>query len=347
MAEKRKTHRLAGLILSCSLLGFIVAATPSPQPSPQPPPQHSPSAQPSSTPSSIEQQPVILVYPFDVQTGADARIGTAIAQILGQEMAAAGGITVLAIPQGVKRPDFLDNARTAKADFYISGYVTPVGESAAVVEQVVSVESGVILFSQTAQVSSVADVASQSLLARGQILAFVGRETQNVGAQTANTPAPTSSNGAQVPISGITNIVDSVFKHKGGQTPPPAPVVKPSRGVIIAPVTASGSVAPAELTNALRELYLALNRRFVTQMTAVTSSPEQSADAICGPDRDNTIATGTLAETPGKHMTATFVLLVYTCFGAPLEREVGKGASLKTAVDAAVAAYAAAHPENS
>ena len=167
MAEKRKTYRLAGLILSCSLLGFIVAATPSPQPSPQPPPQPSPSAQASSTPSSLEQQPVILVYPFDVQTGADPRIGTAIAQILGQEMAAAGGITVLAIPQGVKRPDFLDNARTAKADFYISGYVTPVGESAAVVEQVVSVESGVILFSQTAQVSSVADVASQSLLARG------------------------------------------------------------------------------------------------------------------------------------------------------------------------------------
>ena len=198
---------MAGLILACSLLGFVVAATPSPQPL---------GRQPSPPPSSLEQLPVVLVYPFDVQTGADPRIGTAIAQILGQEMVAAGGITVLPIPAGVKRPSFLDNARAAKADFYISGYVTPVGESAAVVEQVVSVESGVILFSQTAQVSSVADVASQSLLARSQILAFVGRETQNVGTQTANTPAPTSSNGAQVPISGISNIVDSVFKHKGG-----------------------------------------------------------------------------------------------------------------------------------
>jgi hypothetical protein len=346
MAEKRFAHRMAGLILSCSLLGFIVAATPSPPPLPQP----SPPSTPATPSSSLEQLPVVLVYPFDVQTGSDARIGTAIAQILGQEMAAAGGITVLAIPQGIKRPAFLDNARAAKADFYISGYVTPVGESAAVVEQVVSVESGVILFSQTAQVSSVADVASQSLLARSQILAFVGRETENVGTQTANTPAPTSSNGAQVPISGITNIVDSVFKRKGGaQSPPPIPVVKPSRGVIIAPVTASGSVAPAELTNALREFYVALNRRFVTQMTAVTSPPEQSADAICGPNRNNTIATGTLTETPDKHkhVTVTFVLLVYTCFGAPLEREVGKGTSLKTAVDAAVAAYATAHPDNS
>jgi hypothetical protein len=346
MAEKRFAHRMAGLILSCSLLGFVVAATPSPPPSPAPSPL--PSAQPAPPSSSLEQLPVVLVYPFDVQTGADARIGTAIAQILGQEMAAAGGITVLAIPQGVKRSDFLDHARSAGADFYISGYVTPVGESAAVVEQVVSVESGVILCSQTAQVSSVADVASQSLLARSQILAFLGRGTENVGTQTANTPAPTSSNGAQVPISGITNMVDSVFKHKGAaQTPPPTPVVKPSRGVIIAPVTASGYVAPAELTNALREFYLALNRRFNTEMTAVTTPPQQSADAICGPNRDNTIATGTLAETPGKHATVTFVLQVYTCFGAPLEREVGKGASLKVAVDAAVTAYAAAHPDNS
>jgi hypothetical protein len=339
MAETPFARRIAGLILACSLLGFVVAATPSPQ--------HS--AQPTPPPSSLEQLPVVLVYPFDVQTGADPRIGTAIAQILGQEMVAAGGITVLPIPAGVKRPSFLDNARASKADFYISGYVTPVGESAAVVEQVVSVESGVILFSQTAQVSSVADVASQSLLARTQILAFVGRETQNVGTQTANTPAPTSSNGAQVPISGISNIVDSVFKHKGAAKPSPTPVVKPSRGIIIAPVTASGNVVPAELTNALRELYLALDRRFVTQMTAVTSPAAQSADAICGPNRNNTIAAGTLAETPAghNHVTVTFVLLVYTCFGAPLEREVGKGTSLKAAVDAAATAYGIAHPENS
>ena len=116
-------------------------------------------------------------------------------------MTAAGGITVPPIPKDVKRADFLDYAQNAHADFYISGYVTPVGDSAAVVEQVVSCESGVIVFSQTAQVTSVADVASQSLLARSQILGLLGRGTQNVNTQTANTPAPTSTNGAKVPIS--------------------------------------------------------------------------------------------------------------------------------------------------
>ena len=220
------------MLLRSFLLAFVVAVAAPPQPAPLP------------APSPLDQLPVVMIYPFDVQTGADQKLGMAIAQILAQEMAQAGGIAVRAIPQGVKRADFLENARNAKADFYISGYVTPVGETAAVVEQVVSVDSGVILFSQTAQVSSVADVASQSLLARTQILAFLGRGTQSMQTQNTNTPAPTSSNGAQVPISGISSIVSSVFKHKGPtHAPSPGPTTKPSRGVIVAPVTPSGPVA--------------------------------------------------------------------------------------------------------
>ncbi len=327
---------LAGLsALACALL-FSTAATP-----PTPPP-------PVPTPAAgIQQLPIVVIYPFDVQTGTDPRIGSAIAQILAQEMIAAGGINVPAVPQGVKRADFLDNARTAHADFYISGYVTPVGDSAAVVEQVVSVESGVILFSQTAQVSSVADVASQSLLARSQILTFVGRGTESVQTQPSNTPAPTSTNGAQVPIRGLGSIVNAVFKHKGAaHTPAPGPVAKPSRGVIVAPVTASGTVSAQDLTGATHELYFALNGHFNVQMTAVQSSVAQSADAICGANRDNTIASGTLRP-PAPHAKGyVFELYIYTCFGATLDHQTGKGSSIKTAVDAAVAAYATAHPEN-
>ena len=71
-----------------------------------------------------------------------------------------------------------------------------------------------------------------------------------------------------MPIQGLGSIVNSVFKHKGGsRASTPAPVVKPSRGVIVAPVGASTPVAPADLTNALHELYFALNTRFNAQMT--------------------------------------------------------------------------------
>ena len=348
MFDRVSTRGLLGLAALCCALLFATAATPTPTPAPAP--AASPSATPTP-PTGIEQLPTVLVYPFDVQTGADPRIGMAIGQILGQEMVAAGGINVLPIQQGVARTDFLANARKNHADFYISGYVTPVGDSAAVVEQVVSVESGVILFSQTAQVSSVADVASQSLLARSQILAFVGRNTESMQTQSSNTPAPTSTNGAQMPIQGLGSIVNSVFKHnKGGaHAPTPGPVVKPDRGVIVAPVIASGGVSATDMTNATHELYFALNARFSTQMTTVTTSVAQSADAICGSNRDNTIATGSLAQAPAAHNKTqlTFELQVYTCFGAALDHETGKGPTIKAAIDAAVAAYATAHPDNS
>ena len=337
MFDRIPLRRLLGLAVLCSSLICATAISP-PPPTPAPLP-----------PSAVGAMPVVVIYPFDVQTGADPRIGTAIAQILAQEMVAAGGITVPKVAQGIKRADFLENARNAHADFYISGYVTPVGDSAAVVEQVVSVQSGVILFSQTAQVSSVADVASQSLLARQQILVFVGRETENVQTRPTNTPGPTSTNGAQMPIQGLGNIVNSVFKHRGGShTPAPAAAIKPSRGVIVAPVTAFGSVASSDLTNASHELYFALNGRFNARLTSVTANVAQSTDTICGPDRNNTIAAGTLQETAAPHGKAiTFELIVYTCFGATLGREVGKSSSIKGAVDSAVAAYASAHPDNS
>ncbi len=335
------------LALVGSSLVLVAAVAPAPTPAPTPAPKISPT--PVASPSNPQASASVVIYPFDVQTGVDAKIGAAIAEILAQEMAAAGGLNVMPVAVGVKRADFLDAARARHADFYISGYVTPVGDAAAVVEQVVSVESGVILFSQTAQVQSVADVASQSLQARAQILAFVGRGTQNIAEQTGGTPAPTSTNGAQMQIRGISGIVDSVFHRRGAPTPTPSPVVKPDRGVIVAPVTASGALAAADLTNATNELFFSMQRHYTVQMTAATGDVAQIANSICGPNRNNTIATGTLSETVPHHgrPEVVFTLSVYTCFGALLDRAPGKADTFKHAVDAAVAAYSAAHPNNS
>ena len=323
----------------CDRRGSAVNAAPTPTP------------EPVATPAAIEQMPVVLVYPFDVQTGADPRIGMAIAQILAQEMVAAGGITVPPVPQGVKRADFLENARTAQADFYISGYVTPVGDSAAVVEQVVSVESGVILFSQTAQVSSVADVASQSLLARSQILAFVGRGTQSVQTQPANTPAPSSTNGAQVPIQGLGSIVNSVFKHKGGAArPSPSPVVKAvarrdrraGHGRRLRGAGRSHQRTARALLRAQRPFQRADDRDHVerraidrrdlrTELATTRSRPER-----CKSPPHTTVKRRSRSSSASTRASAQ-----------SLEREVGKGTSIKSAVDAAVTAYANAHPDNS
>lgn len=343
---RRLLVTLALFVSSVALAAAAAPPTPGPTVSQTPAPRVSPT--PFTAPNNAATA-VVLIYPFDVQTGVDPKIGFAIASILAQEMATAGGLNVLPVPVGVKRADFLETARTQHADFYIGGYVTPVGDSAAVVEQVVSVDSGVILFSQTAQVQSVADVASQSLLARAQILAFVGRGTQSIDTRSTSTPAPTSTNGAQMQIHGLSSIVDSVFHHKGAAAPTPTPAVKPDRGVIVAPITATGSFASSDLANATNELFFAMQRHYRVQMAPATANVAQSTDAICGANRDNTVAGGTLAQNVPKHgrTEIVFTLSIYTCFGALLDRAVGKGATFKSAVDAGVAAYATAHPDNS
>jgi hypothetical protein len=339
----------AAIILCASVV--LIAAAPTPTPTPTPVPISTPVLTAPTTPPPLPPgvAGTVLVYPFDVQTGANPKIGAAIAEILGEEMSQAGSLVVLPIPIGIKRADFLSHAREQHADFYISGYVTPVGDAAAVVEQVVSVESGVILFSQTAQVQSVADVASQSLQARSEILAFLGRATQSMQqAPSSGTPAPQTTNGAQMQLKGINGIVDSVFRHHG-PTPTPAPIVKPNRGIFVVAPTASAGITTADLKEATDELYFALQHYYTAQVAPATANVSAAANSICGTNRNNTVASGTISQVIPKHghATATFVLSVYTCFGAKLEDVTGTGQSPKAAIDAAVASYASAHPDNS
>jgi hypothetical protein len=327
---------------------LLVAAAP-PTPAPLITPTSSPPP-PPITPPPANQIPSVLIYPFDVESGEDPKIGTAISSILRQEMTTAGGVDVLTLPTGVARPKFLEYARAQHADFYIAGFVTPVGEGAAVVDQVVSVESGVIVFSNTVQVVSVADVAAQALQQRAAIFALIGRGAETISAQPTETPAPTSSNGANVPLNGIASIVDSVFgaKHKPGASPSPIAIVKPPRGVIVAPAAASGTVSAADLTSATNELTLGLSHFYTVKTTAAVPNVAKAADAICGTSRDNTVASGILSQSTAHHRTQyAFTLQVYTCFGALLDGENGTGNTIKKAVDAAIAAYATAHPDNS
>ena len=345
-------RRLFGIVLLCSSIA-LVAAGPSPAPSiaPLAIPKNAPTTGPIATAPPVGQQPTVIIYPFDSLSGLDPKVGAAISQILAQEITNAGGVTVLPVSTPVERKSFLDYARSQHADFYIGGYITPVGNYASVVEQVVNVDSGIILFSQTAQITTYGDVASQALYSRAQMLAYAGRGTHDIQTTNTETPAPTSTNGAQMQIKGIASIVDSVFgKHHTAATPTPGPVQKPPRGVIVAPVTASGSVAATDLTNASNELFFAMQRFYNAKLTSNTDpNVKKAADAICGSDRDNTVATGVLSQTQPKHGKPdnVFTLQVYTCFGALLDGETGKGSTIKAAVDAAVAAYQAAHADNS
>jgi len=118
--------------------------------------------------------------------------------------------------------------------------MTRIGNGAAVVVQVVSADSGIIVFSNTQQAYSMNDVATQAQEAREAILEISGRGTE----ASVRSPRPPRRLRRQPTARPSTSRSGNLFSglfHKGGKaavTPGPGatPHVKPSRGVIVAHV---------------------------------------------------------------------------------------------------------------
>ena len=326
------------VLFACALL---VAATPKPLPTPLRTPSPAPTLPGTS-------QPVVLIYPFEAPSDLDPRYGGAIAQIYAQVMSQTGGVTVLAIPAGIKREDYQKFAHVQHADYYVSGYIQPIGQGAAIVAQVVDVASDISVYSTTAQVTGVEDVASQALNARTVILEAAGVERPELNAGPATSPTPENSSGASLPIS---NVLTDLFKGKKGKaTPAPTPTpLKPSRGVLVVRLT--GNAPSNVLGLATDDLYRALNAHYTTALSSITSNDvAKAADSVCGTHRDNTVASGILDVTHvggfRPHDSYTYQFKVYACFGAVLYTDTETNDNYVTAVKAAVEKYYGDHPEN-
>ncbi len=336
-------RRLVGVLLLCSGLALIAAAPPAAKPSPAPKP--SPSAAASATP--VPTGPKIVIYDFQSPSDLDPKYGGAVAQVYAQVMQHVGGVQILPTPKDIKREDYSKYAHSRGADYYISGYLQPIGDSIAIVSQIYDVNDGISVYSQTAQVTSMQDVGSQALTARQIILQAAGVDRPQIAAPQS-TPTPSATSGASL---SITNVLGSLFKGKSKPAPAKTaePVKKPARGVLIARVY--GNAAGGDLTTATDELYRGMNDHYRTQMTNVNSiAIAKDANTACGMHRDNTIAGGRLdvAREGGfrPHDVYTFTLDIYTCFGAKLYTDKQTDPDRAKVVREAVAAYAKAHPGN-
>ncbi|HTU68688.1 MAG TPA: hypothetical protein VMF11_00075 [Candidatus Baltobacteraceae bacterium] len=320
---------------------LLIAATPKLHPLPMP------SATP---PPSAVNKPVVLIYPFEAPPDLNQKYGTAIAQIYAQVMAQTGGVTVLQIPTGILREDYQKFAHVQHADYYVSGYIQPIGQGAAIVAQVVDVASDISVYSATTNISDVQDVASQALTARTVILQAAGIDRPEINTGPADTPTPSSTAGASVPI---TSVLTDLFKGKpkvakAGPTATPEPA-KPPRGVLI--VHPIGNAGAKVLSAGADDLYRALDARFNTTMTSVVSTDvAKAADSICGTHRDNTVVSGVLNVTHvggfRPHDSYTFTLNVYACFGAVLYTDTQTNDNYARAIHDAVEAYYTNHPAN-
>ncbi len=332
-------RRVFAALLLVSTFALIAAAPP-------PAPKATPTPLPVALPSAAPKLPLVVVYPFDFSTDMRSDTGTRTAQLFISQMNAAGGVDALQGPPAVKRASYLDYAKSLTAAYYVAGYMTPLGSGVSLVEQVVDTSTGTIILAATAQIQNFEDATSQAITIRDGIVAREQSKAQAFSESSAEaTPAPLASNQAN-----IGGGIAGLFKRRPRQTPDPhvTAIVKPAKGIFV--VRAGGSPGTA-LNEATGALYSALNQHYATRNTNSGGDAARSANAICGADRNNTVATGTLSSKSVRHgffnrTQYSFMLDVYTCFGARLAETSGDGDSVQSAVSAAVAAYVADHPLN-
>ena len=342
---------LGAIVLASSLALLALAPAPAPTTKPSPKPSLTPIALP--TPASLNE-PSVVIYPFKQSGQMQANTGVAVAKIFAQAFHASPGVRVIEVAQGIKRSAFQTYARSKNADYYITGYLTPIGNGAAVVEQLVSTQSGIIIYSQTSQIFSVQDVASLALRAHDAVVGIAGPENQSVAPSASATPAPSASSGGQVSLNGLSGIVHSLFAHptKRVATAPTHPALPPMPSRIAIVTRVSGNASPSDLTLATNELMQRLATYFhtVTPLIAVTNASAQ-ASALCGTNRDQSVITGLIKQVRiggfRPHNRSTFTLDVYACFGAKLYTTTSTNDNLKAAVDATVKRYQKLHPGNS
>jgi len=308
---------------------------------------------PSPTPAADVTNPVVVVYPFEVQGDLPPATGTQLAQIFMHELQSQQDITVRPLPAGVVRANYLSNAIKLGADYYISGYFTPLGDSASLVQQLVSVQTGIQVFSQTAVIQNAGDAQAQASAARARIIYLSGRDFASVDQSDAAdaSPTPSSDNGSSI---GIGNLF-GLLKHDKGNARGSGPakiadVAKPSRIAIVPRVM--GGVSAQTLAAATQQLQALLGRAYHTQYSNLeTTNVAKSADAMCGTNRNATVVAGSVSQSRRggfrPKTISTFVLTTYTCFGVPLYSTTQSADNLNDAIAAAVTAYVAKHPQNS
>jgi hypothetical protein len=143
--------------------------------------------------------PTVVVYPFTAGgNGIDDETLDNIANMLATRIAQGGAVRVEPPTPGVQRQKFLSDARLLHADYYVTGFITPLGSNASVVEQVVSTESGIVVFSSTAEIGGAEDVTAQGDVLREGILERSSRGIQAFEAPPAAIATPTPANQANV-----------------------------------------------------------------------------------------------------------------------------------------------------
>lgn len=144
--------------------------------------------------------PSVMVFPVQSSDGSmDRETAAHIATVLASHIAIGGHINVLPPPAGVDRKDYAEVAGRAGADYYVSGLVVALAAGVSMVLQVVSLRTGVVVYSTTSNVANIADVGAQGDILREGIAHYVDRYMAPYAALPTPGPAPSASPSPAAP----------------------------------------------------------------------------------------------------------------------------------------------------
>jgi len=180
----------------------------------------------TATPAAGE--PIVVVYPLTTTGGTDTReVGASIATALSQRLAQLGGLDIVPATPGTARTNYLTAAVAESADYYVTGYATPLGSDISLVEQVVSTHSGSVVFSQTALAKNYDEAVEPAADLRSAILNHAGR-----GFAALSAPPPPTATPEPAPSNGGAFDIGKVLHRKRRDAASPKPAV-----VALAPAT--------------------------------------------------------------------------------------------------------------
>ena len=255
--------------------------------------------------------PKLAVYDFTVNGSVPQTVGAQFAGAVASELRTGGGVNVVTGPPALAAARDRDDARSQGADYYLTGAVAPLTTRYSVICQLVSVRTGLLVWSSTLQAGSADDLRGQGALVRQILADQIGRTSfPTVSATAPQSPAPQSS--APAPASSTA----AVALAAGA-----APLGSPSPAATFAVVTFGGSALPSDRAFAVRTVLESIRRRGASAVTDTLQPQDLSVSGAqaCMDTAAATVVGGTLetmrtesASAPTA-ATATVALQVYDC----------------------------------
>ncbi len=265
--------------------------------------------------------PVVVVYPLTVSGGADPESGSNIAVLIATNLTKHGGLIVRPYPPGTTRAEYLTAARGVGADYYITGFLTTLGDQVSLILQVVSTTSGTIVQSNTAFVRTYGEAAGQSDLLAQIMLQHSGRalsQLDNPQPAPSESPPPPNQKADENNFLGL-------FHHKAKATPSPTPSGSPAASAV-APA-AGGQSAPQAVTRPAAQPTLVPARQPASapapQPTSAPAVQPKAAPAASVTQAPPVAVVPSVSRTPLPSGDRVLVLLVGGDAGATLANHAG------------------------